>query len=104
MTGSSCDPATVTGSRSGPAGCGWDGRGFEAEHPNALWTGDALHGIRIQALKTYLFALLDDRSRLLPGYRWGHAEDTVRLALASRGVPNAVYVDNGSAYADRVIS
>jgi putative transposase len=66
-----------------------------------------LHGIRIQALKTYLFAFLDDHSRLLPGYRWGHAEDTVRLAaalrpaLASRGVPNAVYVDNGSAYADR---
>ena len=49
--------------------------------------------------KTYLFAFLDDHSRLLPGYRWGYAEDTVRLAaalrpaLASRGVPNAVYVD-----------
>ena len=56
--------------------------------------------------KTYLFAFLDDHSRLLPGYRWGYAEDTVRLAaalrpaLASRGVPNAAYVDNGSAYVD----
>ena len=56
--------------------------------------------------KTYLFAFLDDHSRLLPGYRWGYAEDTVRLAaalrpaLASRGVPKAVYVDNGSAYVD----
>src|SRR5262245_16715885 len=39
---------------------------FEAEHPNDLWTGDALHGIRIQAHKTYLLAFLDDRSRLLP--------------------------------------
>ena len=80
---------------------------FEAEHPNDLWTGDALHGIRIGGQKTYLFAFLDDHSRLLPGYRWGHAEDTVRLAaalrpaLASRGVPKAVYVDNGSAYVDR---
>lgn len=79
---------------------------FEAEHPNSLWTGDALHGIRIQLRKTYLFAFLDDHSRLLPGYRWGYAEDTVRLAaalrpaLASRGVPQAVYVDNGSAYVD----
>jgi putative transposase len=79
---------------------------FEAEHPNDLWTGDALHGIRIQAHKTYLFAFLDDRSRLLPGYRWCYAEDTVRLAaalrpaLASRGVPKAIYVDNGSAYVD----
>ena len=75
---------------------------FEAEYPNDLWTGDALHGIRIAARKTYLFAFLDDHSRLLPGYRWGYAEDTVRLAaalrpaLASRGVPKAVYVD----YAD----
>src|ERR1700694_4279418 len=80
---------------------------FEAEHPNDLWTGDALHGGRIGGRKTYLFAFLDDHSRLLPGYRWGYAEDTVRLAaalrpaLASRGVPNAVYVDNGSAYVDR---
>ncbi len=79
---------------------------FEAEHPNALWTGDALHGIRIQVRKTYLFAFLDDHSRLLPGYRWGYAEDTVRLAaalrpaLASRGVPKAIYVDRGSAFVD----
>lgn len=80
---------------------------FEAEHPNDLWTGDVLHGIAIAHRKTYLFAFLDDHSRLLPGYRWGHAEDTVRLAvalrpaLASRGVPAAVYVDNGSPYVDR---
>ena len=91
------------------AGCGSApvfGR-FEAEHPNDLWTGDALHGIPITARKTYLFAFIDDHSRLLPGYRWGYAEDTVRLAaalrpaLASRGVPKAIYVDNGSAYVDR---
>jgi putative transposase len=80
---------------------------FEAAHPNDLWTGDALHGMRISSRKTYLFAFLDDRSRLLTGYRWGYAEDTVRLAaalrpaLASRGIPKAAYVDNGSAYVDR---
>jgi len=78
---------------------------FEAEHPNDLWIGDALHGLRIGGQKTYLFAFLDDHSRLLPGYRWGYAEDTVRLAaalrpaLASRGVPKAAYVD----YAEVVI-
>ena len=78
---------------------------FEAEHPNAMWTGDALHGIHIGGRKTYLFAFLDDHSRLLTGYRWGYAEDTVRLAaalrpaLASRGVPKAIYVD----YAEVVI-
>ena len=79
---------------------------FEADRPNDMWTGDALHGIRIGGRKTYLFAFLDDHSRMLPGYRWGHAEDTVRLAaalrpaLASRGVPQRIYVDNGSAYVD----
>lgn len=77
---------------------------FEAERPNDLWTGDALHGPSVAGRKTYLFAFIDDHSRALVGYRWGLSEDTVRLeaalraALASRGVPRAVYVDNGSAF------
>ena len=75
---------------------------FEAADPNELWVGDALHGPRVGDRKTYLFAFLDDHSRLAVGYRFGFAEDTVRLAaalrpaLAARGVPRAVYVDNGS--------
>lgn len=79
---------------------------FEADRPNELWTGDAMHGPVIAGRKTYLFAFVDDHSRLLTGYRFGHAEDTVRLAaalrpaLASRGVPEAIYVDNGSAFVD----
>lgn len=79
---------------------------FEADRPNELWVGDALHGPRLDGRKTYLFAFLDDHTRLLVGHRWGFAEDTVRLAaalrpaLASRGVPEAVYVDNGSAFVD----
>ena len=79
---------------------------FEAARPNELWTGDALHGPRIDGRKTYLFAFCDDHSRAMVGYRFGYAEDTVRLAaalrpaLASRGVPEAIYVDNGSAFVD----
>ena len=40
------------------------------------------------------------------GHRFGFAEDTVRLAaalrpaLAARGVPESIYVDNGSAFVD----
>jgi putative transposase len=70
---------------------------FEAEHCNELWCGDALHGPRVGDRKTYLF-VLDDHSRLPTGYRFGYAEDTVRLAaalklaLAARGVPRSVYV------------
>ncbi|HTF54145.1 MAG TPA: DDE-type integrase/transposase/recombinase [Pseudonocardia sp.] len=79
---------------------------FEAGRPNELWTGDALHGPRIGGRKTYLFAFLDDHSRAIVGHRFGFAEDTVRLAaalrpaLGSRGVPEGVYVDNGSAFVD----
>jgi putative transposase len=79
---------------------------FEADRPNELWTGDALHGPRVAGRKTYLFAFIDDHSRAVPGHRWGFAEDTVRLAaalrpaLAARGVPEYIYVDNGSAFVD----
>ena len=79
---------------------------FEAADPNELWVGDALHGPRVGDRKTYLFAFLDDHARLVAGYRFGFAEDTVRLAaalkpaLAARGVPAGIYVDNGSAFVD----
>jgi putative transposase len=89
----------------GPVTPGVFGR-FEADRPNEIWTGDALHGPRVDGRKTYLFAFIDDHSRTAVGHRWGFAEDTVRLAaalrpaLAARGVPEHVYVDNGSAFVD----
>jgi putative transposase len=76
---------------------------FEAAAPNERWTGDALHGPVLGGRKTYLFAFLDDHSRVVTGYRWGHSEDTLHLAaalrhgLASRGIPTTLYLDNGSA-------
>ena len=76
---------------------------FEAAAPNDRWTGDALHGPVVAGRKTYLFAFIDDHSRALVGYRWGHSEDTVRLeaalraGLAARGIPKVAYLDNGSA-------
>ena len=79
---------------------------FEASRPNELWTGDALHGLVVAGRKTYLFAFIDDYSRAVVGHRFGYAEDTVRLAaalrpaLACRGVPESIYVDNGSAFVD----
>ncbi len=76
---------------------------FEAEAPNQRWTGDALHGPVIAGAKTYLMAFIDDHSRALVGYRWGHAEDMLALAgalragLMTRGIPQVVYLDNGAA-------
>lgn len=83
---------------------------FEADYPNELWVGDGLHGPRIGGRKTYLFAFLDDHSRLVVAARWAFAEDSVRLsaalrpALQSRGIPGTVYVDNGSAFADESLA
>ena len=79
---------------------------FEADRCNELWVGDALHGPPVGGRKTYLFAFLDDRSRAVMAARFAHHEDTVRLAaalrpaLAARGVPQNVYVDNGSPFVD----
>jgi putative transposase len=79
---------------------------FQADHPNELWTGDALHGPVICGRKTILFCFLDDHSRAVMAARFGYHEDTVRLAaalrpaLAARGVPEQVYVDNGSPFVD----
>ena len=79
---------------------------FEADRPSELWTGDALHGPAVGGRKAYLFAFIDDHSRAVMGARWAFHEDVVRLAaalrpaLASRGVPESVYVDNGSAFVD----
>jgi putative transposase len=77
---------------------------FEATRPNELWVGDALHGPVVAGRKVILFAFLDDHSRVVAGHRWGTAEDTLRAeaalrrGLASRGVPDAVYLDNGSPF------
>jgi putative transposase len=80
---------------------------FQAEAPNRLWIADALHGPKIDGRNSYLFAIIDDHSRLVTGHRWGHSEDTLRLeaalrkAVTARGVPDVLYVDNGSAFVSK---
>lgn len=77
---------------------------FEAEFRNELWTGDAAHGPLVDGHRTFLFCFIDDHSRLLVGYRWAAREDVLnasralRTGIASRGLPTAVYVDNGSPF------
>lgn len=77
---------------------------FEAERRNELWTGDALHGPLIDGRRTFLFCFIDDHSRLLVGYWWAAREDVLnasralRAGIAARGLPKAVYVDNGSPF------
>lgn len=77
---------------------------FEASEFGELWTGDGLHGPVADGATAVLFVFIDDFSRAVVGWRWGHAEDTVRLeaafrrGLESAGVPRAVFVDRGSAF------
>jgi len=82
---------------------------FEAEAPNLLWTGDVLHGPVVAGRKAYLFAFIDDHSRLVTGFRWGFSEDSLHLAealkraIAIRGVPARLYVDNGACFSDEAL-
>jgi putative transposase len=83
-----------------------DGR-FEASARNELWTADGLHGPKLAgavARRAVLLAFIDDHSRLPVGWRWGIGEDVFRLeaalraGLMTRGVPEAILVDRGSAF------
>jgi transposase InsO family protein len=82
-----------------------DRRRFEAELANEIWQSDALHGPRVtvdgKQKKSYLFAFIDDCSRLIPHAEFYLSErvddycDALRKALSKRGLPRKIYVDNG---------
>jgi putative transposase len=79
---------------------------FEAGRINEIWVADVLHGPKIGGHKTYLFAILDDHSRLVVAAKFCYREDTIRWAgvlrsaLQSRGLPSTLYLDNGAPFAD----
>ncbi len=90
-----------------------DGRTFgryEAEHPNERWIGDVLVGPFVPhprapgSVRARLFVLVDDHSRLLVAGRWVGNEtlragqEVLHAAILRRGLPDSLYVDNGSAY------
>jgi transposase InsO family protein len=59
------------------------------------------------SIKTFLICFIDDASRVVPHGAFYAADDTPNLidcfqtALYKRGVPKAVYVDNGSNYSSK---
>lgn len=92
-------------------------RSFQAEHPNQLWQSDIMYGPylpdpdRPEAKKrSYLVAFIDDFSRLIPHaeFYWHerlpHLENTLHKALLKRGIPQALYVDNGQVYSAHQIN
>lgn len=86
-----------------------DRRAFEAAYPNEIWQCDVLHGPSARRedgsfRKTYLFAIIDDHSRLVTHAAFFHNETfdslktTLREAVMKRGLPRRFYVDNGACY------
>lgn len=83
---------------------------FEADHPSELWIGDVLvgplvpHPARRGSRRAYLFLLVDDYSRLLLHGRFVTSEtaragqEVLRQAILRRGLPQILYLDNGSAF------
>jgi putative transposase len=82
---------------------------FEAELANQIWQADMLFGPWVARsgggrMQVFLHATLDDASRLIP-----HAQiyasqgldaclDCLRQAMAARGVPIRLYIDNAKMY------
>ena len=87
-----------------------DARAFTHPYAGDLWMSDVMHGPRLlepgrrRGTKTYLHALLDDASRLVPFAAFYPAEssacfqDAFKQALLRRGIPRRLYCDNGSIY------
>jgi putative transposase len=86
-------------------------RRFERDHVNSLWQGDALVGPWLpdpcapgKKRRAHHFAFIDDHSRLVPYAEFffdealPRMERVLKVALLRRGVPLAVYVDNGQVY------
>jgi transposase InsO family protein len=83
---------------------------WQASQCGELWQGDALHGPKLfdpnrgQRVRVKIFALLDDRSRLVPFLRAGFHETqsaflTVLLgAVMRRGLPSTVLLDNHKSF------
>jgi putative transposase len=77
-----------------------DMRKFEVQLSNDLWQSDCMHGPKVlhggKLRKTYLFAIIDDHSRLITHGQFYLAEtlenylDCLWTALRKRGVPRAI--------------
>lgn len=86
---------------------------FAKAHANELWQADTMFGPFVKhgegRVQSKLIAFIDDASRLCCHGEFFPVENTdtliqaLRSALYKRGVPDAMYVDNGSIYASKEI-
>ena len=89
-------------------------RRFERNHFGDLWQGDAMHGPYLpdpanpdQERQVFLFAFIDDHSRLVPHAQFYYneqlprMEDCLKRAILRHGRPLAIYVDLAKVYTSK---
>ncbi len=92
-----------------------DHRRFSYQYAGDLWMSDVMHGPAIatdggRKRKTYLIAFIDDATRVIPYAAFAHSENTAsfmevfRQAILRRGIPQRLFVDNGSAFRSHHLS
>ena len=85
-----------------------DRRRFAFRDAGEMWMSDVMHGPKVRdgrrRRKTFLIAFLDDATRVIPFAAFAFAENTTaflpvfKQAIARRGIPARLYVDNGANY------
>jgi len=83
-------------------------RRFQMTHANECWQADALSGpcipVKGRMRRTYLIAVIDDASRLIPHAEFFFEANTqafesvLKTAFARRGLPAKVFSDNGKIF------
>ena len=85
-----------------------DRRRFAFEKAGELWMSDVMHGPAVavsgRQRKTYLLAVIDDATRMVPYAAFALSENAATLlsvleqGICRRGIPKRLYVDNGAAF------
>lgn len=88
---------------------------FSMQYANQLWQADTMYGPYVKndagkPIQTRLIVFLDDASRVICHGEFFFAENVVSLmqvikkAFYKRGIPEQIYVDNGSIYTSKEIT
>lgn len=91
-----------------------DRKAFEEEFATGMYQGDTCYGPYItengERRRTYVIMLIDDKSRLIVGGRFFYNDNSynfqkvLKEAVARYGIPNKIYLDNGSPYKNEQLS
>lgn len=91
-----------------------DRKAFEEEFSTGMYQADTCYGPYItennEKKRTYLIMIIDDKSRLIVGGRFFYNDNSynfqkvLKEAVARYGIPNKLYLDNGSSYKNEQLS